>query len=65
MKIEADTAHAIAVLECKHYSFSIFCLDGVVVVDVIDDEREWRGMLQHFCYWPVMFTNKGKTEVVC
>jgi hypothetical protein len=38
--VKADTAHAIAVLECKHYSRFILRGDAVIAANVIDNERK-------------------------
>ena len=60
---KGDAAHAITVLECKHYS--LFILSGEVMIPefILDDERKRRGMYQHVCYGCSMCTNKAKMQV--
>jgi hypothetical protein len=51
------------VLECKHYSFFIFCSEVVSRVIVINDEGKRGGMGEHICYGRARCTNEAKTEV--
>ena len=58
-----DVAHAITVLECKQYSFFIFCGEVMMSVIVINNEWEGRGMCEHICYGRATCTNETKAEV--
>jgi hypothetical protein len=51
------------VLECKHYSFFIFCSEVVIRVIVINNEGKGRRMSEHICHGRARCTNEAKTEV--
>ena len=63
--LKGDVAHAIPVLECKHYSLLIFSGEDIILDFILDDERKRRGMCQHICYGSARCTNEAETQVGC
>jgi len=61
---KGDAAHAITVLECKHYSRFIFCGE-VMIFGVINNERKTRGVCEHICYGRATGTNEAEMQVGC
>jgi hypothetical protein len=62
---KGDAAHAIVVLECKHYVLFDFCSKAMIPDFILNDERKRGGMREHICHGRARCTNEAETQVGC
>ena len=60
---KADTAHSIAMLECKQGALFIFNSHFAISDTVIDNERQRGRMREHVCYGRSVGANEAETQV--